>query len=191
MQLRRLRNRLLLLAPASVVALFGPAAPPANATQDMWMHFSNSIDGESTDTGHQKDVNVLAWSWGMSRTPGTRSKAAGANVQELSVTKYVDKASPKLMQNLLSGGTIQSATLIDDIHNGDPSDYIRLCLKNVTVEAVSTGGSGGEDKLTENVTFGFQSFTFQYTPRSGSPTPVLVSYDLSARGFGSNNCTGT
>jgi type VI secretion system secreted protein Hcp len=187
MKLRRMRNRLLLLVPASVLALAGAAAP-ADAAQDMWMRFSNGIDGESQAAGHAKDVDVLAWSWGMSRTEPTRSKPSGANIQDLSFTKYVDKSTTKLMQNLISGGTITSATLIDDQAGGDPSDYIRLCMRNATVQAVSTGGSGGEDRLTENVTLGFQSFTFQYTPRSGSPTPVFVSYDLSAKGFGSNTC---
>jgi type VI secretion system secreted protein Hcp len=45
------------------------------------------------------------------------------------------------------------------------------------VTAVSTGGSGGEDRLTENVTLNFATVKFEYTeqdakgaPKAGGPT---------------------
>lgn len=33
------------------------------------------------------------------------------------------------------------------------------------MSAVSTGGSGGEDRLTENVTLNFAEFKVEYTPQ--------------------------
>jgi type VI secretion system secreted protein Hcp len=40
----------------------------------------------------------------------------------------------------------------------------------VLVTAVSTGGSGGEDRLTENVTLNFAKFHFQYQPQKADGT---------------------
>ena len=38
-------------------------------------------------------------------------------------------------------------------------------MKEVLVTSVSTGGSGGEDRLTENVTLNFAEFKVEYTPQ--------------------------
>jgi type VI secretion system secreted protein Hcp len=190
MNLRRLRKRLLLLVPVSILAVAG-TAPPANAALDMYMRFSDGIEGESQAAGHAKDVDVLAWSWGASRSEGTRSKAASANFQELSITKYLDKSSTKLLRSMIAGETITSASLTVDKAGANPYRYERFCMRNVTVQSISAGGSGGEDRFTENVTLAFHGFTMEYTPAVNgdpSPSPVFVSYDLVNRTFGSNTC---
>jgi type VI secretion system secreted protein Hcp len=38
------------------------------------------------------------------------------------------------------------------------------------VTSISTGGSGGEDRLTENVTLNFGKVTFAYTPQDSKGT---------------------
>ena len=38
-------------------------------------------------------------------------------------------------------------------------------MTEVMVTSVSTGGSGGEDRLTENVTLNFAKFKFSYQPQ--------------------------
>ena len=43
-----------------------------------------------------------------------------------------------------------------------PLEYIKFKLKNVMVSSVSTGGSGGEDRLTENVTLNFNFVEYSY-----------------------------
>ena len=48
----------------------------------------------------------------------------------------------------------------------DPLEYIKITMKEVLVTAVSVGGSGGEDRLTENVTLNFAEFKFEYQPQS-------------------------
>jgi type VI secretion system secreted protein Hcp len=47
----------------------------------------------------------------------------------------------------------------------NPVEYIKITMKEILISAVSTGGSGGEDKLTENVTLNFADFKFEYTPQ--------------------------
>ena len=38
-------------------------------------------------------------------------------------------------------------------------------MNEVIVTSVSTGGSGGEDRLTENVSLNFAKFKFEYKPQ--------------------------
>src|SRR5438309_10883689 len=73
---------------------------------DMFLKI-NGVDGESKDDKHKKEIDVLAWSWGMSNSgsahAGGGAGAGKVNVQDVSVTKYVDSSSPKLMLACCNG----------------------------------------------------------------------------------------
>jgi type VI secretion system secreted protein Hcp len=48
---------------------------------------------------------------------------------------------------------------------GTPLEYLKVIMSEVMVTSVSTGGSGGEDRLTENVTLNFARVKVQYQPQ--------------------------
>jgi type VI secretion system secreted protein Hcp len=153
-----------ILAGVATVAALG-ASPVAIAAVDMFLKLDN-IPGESVDKDHAGEIDVLAWSWGESKsiTPPC------ANVQDLSFTHWVDKASPKIIQNVSTGQPpIPNAKLTVRKAGTTPVEYIVIDLTNVTVTSVSTGGSGGEDRLTENVTLKFAALQFTYKPSTGEP----------------------
>src|ERR1700752_1552911 len=112
----------------------------------------DSLAGESKDSTHKGEIDVLAWSWGMSNS-GTAHVGGGAgagkvNVQDLSFTKYVDSASPTLVLAFGGGTPYDEAPLTVRKAGGDnPVEYIKLKRQEVFVSSVSTGGSGGEDRL--------------------------------------------
>jgi len=148
----------------------------------------NGVDGESKDSKHKKDIDVLAWSWGVSNS-GSAQTGGGAgagkvNVQDVSFTKWVDSASPKLMLACCNGTHYSEATLTVRKAGGDnPVEYIKLKLEEVLISSVSTGGSGGEDRLTENVTLNFAKFNLDYTPQDdkGAPGTVIpAGWDVAA-----------
>jgi type VI secretion system secreted protein Hcp len=127
------------------------------------------IDGESKDDKHAKEIDVLAWSWGMSQS-GTMHMGSGGgsgkvSVQDLSITKYVDSASHALMGHCCAGIHIPECKLTVRKAGGEPLEYIKLTLTDCLISSVSTGGSGGEDRLTENVTLNFAKFKFEYQPQ--------------------------
>jgi type VI secretion system secreted protein Hcp len=125
-----------------------------------------SIEGESVDKTHKGKIDVLAWSWGMSQSGsahvGGGMGAGKVNVQDISFTKWVDKSTTNLMQACCKGSHFADAVLIVRKAGETPLEYIKISLKNVLVTAVSTGGSGGEDRLTENVTLNFEEFKIEY-----------------------------
>jgi type VI secretion system secreted protein Hcp len=63
-------------------------------------------------------------------------------------------------------------------------EYIVITLTECLITAVSTGGSGGEDRLTENVTVNFAKAKFSYTEQdaTGKPkTPAKeMTFDIAA-----------
>jgi len=137
-------------------------------SSDMFLKIEG-LDGESVDSVHADAVDVLAWSWGMTQS-GTMHLATGGGsgkvaVQDISVTKYVDSTSANMMQKCCTGEHFPEATLIVRKAGSDPLEYFTITMKSVLVTAISTGGSGGEDRLTENVTLNFAEFAVCYTPQ--------------------------
>ena len=143
---------------------------------DMFINMGANIKGESRDKvqGPKGDVDILAWSWGMSQSGTTHMGGGGgagkANFQDLSFTKYVDSASSALMVALAKGSHIPEVKLLVRKAGEGQQKYIHITLKEVLVSSVSTGGSGGEDRLTENVTLNFAQVKFDYTPQDSKGT---------------------
>lgn len=137
---------------------------------DMFLKLDD-IKGESQDGTHKDAMDVLAWSWGASQS-GTMHAGGGggagkASINDLSITKFVDKASPNLLGACCSGKHFDQATLIVRKAGDTPLEYLKYTFKQVLVSSISVGGSGGEDRLTENVTLNFAEYKMEYLPQSG------------------------
>jgi type VI secretion system secreted protein Hcp len=124
------------------------------------------LKGESVDKTHAGEIDVLAWSWGMSNSGsahvGGGAGAGKVNVQDLSFTKYLDKSSPDLMLAACNGKHFDGAVLVVRKAGEKPLEYLKITLTEVLVTSISTGGSGGEDRLTENVTLNFAKVQVDY-----------------------------
>jgi type VI secretion system secreted protein Hcp len=147
---------------------------------DMFLKL-DGIKGESVDHKHSEEINVLAWSWGVSNS-GSAHMGAGAgsgkvNVQDLSITKYIEKSSTDLMLAACSGKHIPSALLTVRKAGEKPLEYLKIKLTDVLISSVSSGGSGGEDRLTENISLNFSKVEVEYTPQkkdgSGDKTMTM------------------
>lgn len=144
------------------------------------------LEGESNDHKHKGEIDVLAWSWGVSQSGtfhhGGGGGAGKANVQDLSLTKWIDKASPKLLELTCSGEHIPKATLVVRKAGKSPLEYVKMTMEKLMVTSVSTGGSGGEDKLTENVTLNFAKIKVEYEEQDdatgGSKTHKEMGYSI-------------
>jgi type VI secretion system secreted protein Hcp len=143
---------------------------------DMFLKFEgDKFKGESRDKSHPTEIDILAWSWGMSNS-GTAHMGGGAgagkaNIQDVSVTKYVDASSAALMLACTTGEHIPTANLVVRKAGTTPVEYIKVTLTECLITAVSTGGSGGEDRLTENVTINFSKVKFEYTEQDATGKP--------------------
>ncbi len=123
--------------------------------------------GESKHKKHAGKIQLLAWSWGMSQSGsfghGSGGGAGKANIQDISVTKYLDKSSTQFMQALTTGAHADTAILYVSKAGGEQADYLKITLTSVMVTSYSTGGSGGEDMLTENISLAFAKFEVAYS----------------------------
>lgn len=141
---------------------------------DMFLKIGD-IKGESSDNKHKEEIDVLAWSWGLSNSGTTHAGGGGgsgkANVNDISVTKYIDKSSPVLALSCCAGTHFDKATLIVRKAGDKPLEYLTVNMEEVLVTSVSTGGSGGEDRLTENITLNFAKYKVSYQPQAKDGGP--------------------
>lgn len=142
---------------------------------DMFLELEGSIEGEAKDEEFEKTIDILAWSWGLSQSGSFHTGGGGGagkcNVQDISITKYVDRSSANLMQFCASGKHFEKGRLIVRKAGGEtPLKFLEIRMKNILVSSVSTGGSGGEDRLTENVTLNFAKVELDYIPQKEDGT---------------------
>jgi len=153
---------------------------------DMFIKIGD-IKGEAQDSAHKDEIDVLAWTWGMSQSGnmqmGSGGGAGKVNVQDLSITKYVDKSSPNLMMACSSGKHYPEAKLTIRKAGGDSQvEYMIITLKEVLVSSLSTGGSNHDDRLTEHVTLNFAQVLVDYQPQKSDGTkdggPVKYGWNI-------------
>lgn len=127
------------------------------------------VKGEALDDKHKDEIDVLAWSWGLSNSGnaqvGGGAGAGKVNVHDLSVTKYIDKASTDLFLSTSNGQHHDTVTLTVRKAGTKPVEYLKITMTEVLVTSLSTGGSGGEDRLTENISLNFAKVKVEYTPQ--------------------------
>jgi type VI secretion system secreted protein Hcp len=167
----------LLVGALAAAATVG--ATSAVAASDIFLKIGD-IKGEVTDKSHPDEIQVLSWSWGVSGPIAGDSKKAAqpACAQPLSVSKFVDRATPPLMTNIALNTTVPSAKLTVRRAGATPFEFLVVDLAGVTVKASGDSGSTGEDRMSENLTLGFTSATITYTPQKldgSADTPVSAS----------------
>ena len=116
-------------------------------------------------TPPDQPIKVLAYSWGLS-APVTCLPGPGGcsservNIQDLSLTRYMDTLSPEIVRALATGKHFASATLLVNASGVGNAPTHRYEFEPVIFSSESLGGSGGS-RQTENLTFTFAKFKFE------------------------------
>ena len=171
---------------ATVALVTGTLCVPASAALNMALQI-DSIKGESVLVKHEGWIDVLAWSWGLSNSgsivAGGGGGAGKANFQDFSFTQYLDSSIVPIFLGVANGTHFKSATL-DVMKAGGKASaepYFKMIFSDVLLTSMSTGGSGGEDRLTANTSFTFGKVEMEYRQlnKDGSyDKPVKGGYDI-------------
>lgn len=146
------------------------------------------IPGESTDAKHKECIEILSYSHGLSQSVSAASGTGGrtaqrVDIQDFSIVKTLDKASPLLALHCCNGQHIPKVEVMLCLASGDKHPYMKYTMENVVVSGVRPGGStqGGDSKPLEEVTFNFGKIKWEYTPIDDSGKPggaVVGGWDL-------------
>lgn len=136
---------------------------------DCFLFLSNGITGESQDSQHTDWIDIQAWNWGMTQS-GTTHEGGGAGggkvaVNDIQVTKYVDRSTHDLVQRCCSGEHITSGILkVRKAGGAAPVDYLKIDMEDILISSYQTGGNkDGLDRVSETLMLNFRRFQITYT----------------------------
>ncbi len=152
-------------------------------TMDMHIKF-DGIDGESAHKDHKGEIEVLSWSWGVSRPAGPIAGGGSGRSKpvpgELLIVHHYDKASPMLAKKIASGAHIKTAVLTARKAGEGQKDFLLVTMTEVSVNSVQTTASEGGE-ITEQVALSYARIDFSYAPSKSNgtlETPVTFGWDL-------------
>ena len=153
---------------------------------DMFLKL-DGIKGESKDKGHPDEIHIESFSWGLSQTGAHGSGGGGGagkvSVHDISVTKFLDKASPELMLACCNGKHIKEGLITVRKAGENPVEYLKIKLSDILISGVQSAGHGS-DLLTENVTLNFAKFHVDYQEQGkdgkAAGGPVSMGWDVKA-----------
>jgi type VI secretion system secreted protein Hcp len=129
-----------------------------------------SIKGDSKVKGHEDEIEVLGWSWGAHQS-GTMHRGSGGgsgkvSVQDITINKWVDQATPNLWKLVCNGKHEAEGLLtIRKAGGDDPVEYLKIEMKEVLVSDLQTGSAEGDENVTETATLNMGEFKVIYTPQ--------------------------
>lgn len=150
------------------------AAVPAGAGRsDIHLHVQTEragrIKGESRDSAHADEIQVLGWNWALQASPGVGStrQRARRNYTALSVLKKIDAATTPLMSALATNDRVTEARLTMRRAGGGATDYLTITLRKAHVEKVEHTVEADGDTL-ERVDFVFAEVEVDYRPQDAA-----------------------
>lgn len=144
---------------------------------DIILKLSNDIKGESEISGHEDEIDIVSWDWGMTQS-GTGHQGHGSgggkvNVNDMHMMKYVDLSTNDLIKKCANGTHIEKGELFVRKSGGEaPVEYLIITMENIMITSYNTGGSANdEDKVAENLSLNFKKFEVKYTLQEASGAP--------------------
>ncbi len=145
----------------------------------------DGIDGDVTAEGHEKWIELNSFQWGVGRgisspTGGSADRESSApSVSEIAVTKALDIATTKLLDEALQG---EGKTVVIDFcktDKGKLETYMSYKLADVMVSgySISSGGDRPSESLSLNFTKVEYKFLQMDKANKGAGS-ASVTYDL-------------
>jgi len=127
------------------------------------------IKGESKDSDHSDEIEVLSYRHGVSQGPGSDPSVAGSLTagrcehEDLTVTKRIDISSPQLNLYCCNGKHIPEMVLTLHRAGGEKVKYAEIRCTDVLITSVNPWADGRAGELpSEEVTFRYGKIEWTY-----------------------------
>jgi type VI secretion system secreted protein Hcp len=130
---------------------------------------AGKVKGEVTTEGHEQQIQVLRWNWGVSANTaiGSNERTARRVYRQLIVTKAIDSASTALLSALATNDEIKEAVLTMRKAGGEALDYFTMTLNGARVVAVDIDVAD-DGRPVERVSIAFTKIGIAYQPQEGA-----------------------
>ena len=154
---------------------------------DMFLELPE-IPGELQKKDHEGQWDLLSFAYGVVQqgsfdTLGRGGGTGKAEFQDLSIVKYIDKATPMIFQSCANGAHFDKATIHLRKAGENPMEYLKVELENILITSAQHSGAASGDLPMELVTINCAKITETYTEQqadgsAGSPT--VGTFDIRA-----------
>jgi type VI secretion system secreted protein Hcp len=122
----------------------------------------DGVEGETGNDHYTEHLELQSFSWGASNnssySTGTGPGVGAGQVHNMSFSKFMCKASPKLMERVIKGWTCDTGKLILCKRNspdGKPLEYYTVDMENVIITSYQMSASGGAQLPMESFSLDF------------------------------------
>jgi type VI secretion system secreted protein Hcp len=127
------------------------------------------IKGESLDSKHKDEVEILSWSWGVQQS-GTMSHGGGggegkASFNDFNFTHHVDKASPVLLKACATGEHIKEATITVRKAGKGQQEFLIIKMADIIITHVAPSAAGDGIPTAESVALQCAKVDLEYKPQ--------------------------
>lgn len=144
------------------------------------------IKGESLDSKHKDEVEVLSWSWGVTHSGaiaqgGGGSGAGKAKFNDLTFTHHIDKASPVLLKACATGEHIKEATITERKAGKGQQEFLIIKMNDIIITSVALSAASDGAATAENVALQFAKVDLEYKPQKADGSldaGVHFKYDI-------------
>jgi type VI secretion system secreted protein Hcp len=137
----------------------------------------DGIAGESTDSKHKGEIEVLSFSWGVSNAGSISAGSGKVSLQDFHVSKNFDKSSPLLLQNCATGQHIKTGLLTCRQAGGGQLEFLKITLSDILVTGFNPGANPtdtgfsalqGDSPTADQFSLNFATIQFDYTADDGT-----------------------
>jgi type VI secretion system secreted protein Hcp len=137
-----------------------------------------TVEGESVVQQHEREIDIVSWTWHMSQSGNMHVPTGGSGkvaVEDVTIVKKVDKASPILMTYCCSGKHFEKATLAcAEASGGVPVQYWTLTMEKVIIKDIRDEHAG--ERANETIALNFAKYKVEYIHQEelGQPGPAIT-----------------
>jgi type VI secretion system secreted protein Hcp len=130
---------------------------------------AGKVKGESTAPGHEEEIVINSWQWGVTASSaiGSTQATGRRSYTALTVHKHIDSATTALMSALATNDMVKEAKLTMRKAGGDQEDFFLITLKDARITAVHHE-TQGDGTTGETVAIAFTKVEVEYRPQKGT-----------------------
>ena len=151
----------------------------------------NGIDGDSTDTAHEKWIEIDGFSHELTQATGGRGSAQGSHAGgradhgDFTIQKRLDSASPALFLHCCKGQSIPEVVVELCRASGDKVTFMKYTFTDVIVAGVKPKGEAKDEDMIpgEEINFRYSTVMLEYTPTTtdgGTGAGIQAGWSTSA-----------
>jgi type VI secretion system secreted protein Hcp len=132
------------------------------------------VDGRpGPSTSKSGAIDILSFSFGATMSAvigagssGGEARAGRANLQDVTIMKVLDKTSPLLFDDCVTGNYLKKVDVVYDKPMGDSQeDYFKIHMEDALITSIQLSGSS--ENPIESITFAFSKVKVSYNPEEG------------------------